>query len=396
MFSDSITYQPSILDSTRYYRSTVISDFGCGSVYTSSLMINVNAEFNSGLILQNDTICFLQDPELLEFINNPSGGNFNNSNVYNYQWQSNDNGIWNNINSANNNSYQALDLSDSTYFRIEVSSDCQVDLSNEVFIVVNPLPDTTTIIGQMLVCRDQLDVIYSLASLSSQYRYLWECIDANIIGTNESQNLALNWNTNNNSANLAVYISDYQTSCEIYLDTVVNISENISPSKSQIILKPNTSILISNDSSLNIFYQWGLTNIISNVESIFIEDTLRYNQYDQPIDTIINRYWVDTYYNYSNDISCITRSFFNPPPLPLNTDYIDLSINFVHPNPSTGKLNVLRDFKTIKVFDLYGKLLFKTSNFSANVIDLSSLNKGLYFIVAETETETLFNKIILQ
>jgi hypothetical protein len=277
---------------------------------------------------------------------------------------------------------------------VEVTSDCKVDLSNEVFILVNPLPDTTNIIGQMIVCRDQSDVIYSLATPSSQYRYLWECIDANIIGTNESQNLSLNWNTNNNSADLAVYISDYQTSCEIYLDTIVNISENISPSKSQIILKPNTSILISNDSSLNIYYQWGLTNIISNVESIFIEDTLRYNQYDQAIDTITNRYWVDTYFNYSNNISCVTRSFFNPPPIPLNTDEIDI-FNFVYPNPSTGKLNIIGNFKTLKVFDLYGKLL-KTPKLLGNIIDLSSLNKGLYFIVAETETEKLFNKIILE
>ena len=393
--SDSLIYQPNTLDSSKYYRVIVISDFGCGSVNTSSIAINVNDQFNSGLILQNDTICFLQNPELFEFINFPTGGNFNNSNLYNYQWQSNDDGIWNNINSANNNNYQALDLSDSTYFRVEVTSDCKVDLSNEIFVVVNPLPDTTAISGQMLVCRDQKDVIYSVVSPSSKYRYQWECIDANIIGTNESQNLSLNWNTSNNSADLSLYVRDYQTSCEIYLDTVVNISENISPAKCQIILKPNTSILISNDSSLNIFYQWGLTNINSNIESIFIQDTLRYNQYNQPIDTIINRYWVDTYYNYSDEISCVTRSFFNLPPVPLNINNIDISDNFIYPNPTSGKLSINRDFTTLKVFDLYGKPL-KISILFGNEIDLSSFKKGVYFIVAETESEIFFNKIILQ
>tara|TARA_B110000238_G_C16035448_1_gene399428 strand:- start:709 stop:1023 length:315 start_codon:yes stop_codon:yes gene_type:complete len=104
---------------------------------------------------------------------------------------------------------------------------------------------------------------------------------------------------------------------------------------------------------------------------------------------------VDTYYNYSDEISCVTRSFFNLPPVPLNINNIDISDNFIYPNPTSGKLSINRDFTTLKVFDLYGKPL-KISILFGNEIDLSSFKKGVYFIVAETESEIFFNKIILQ
>ena len=65
--TDNSVYQPPVLDSTRYYRTLVTSDFGCGTVETASLVINVNPEFNVGTINDNDTICFLEDPNQLYF-----------------------------------------------------------------------------------------------------------------------------------------------------------------------------------------------------------------------------------------------------------------------------------------------------------------------------------------
>jgi hypothetical protein len=94
-------------------------------------MINVNNDLNPGILNENDTICFLEDPNLIVFTSIPTGGNLNNSTQYDYQWQSNDNGIWNNIFNANDSFYQPQNLNDSTYFRVSVTSDCKVDLSSE-------------------------------------------------------------------------------------------------------------------------------------------------------------------------------------------------------------------------------------------------------------------------
>ena len=393
--TDDTIYQPPVLDSTRYYRALVISDFGCGTVETSSLMIDVNADLNSGILSQNDTICYLENPNVIVFGSFPTGGNFNNSTQYDFQWQSNNNGIWNNIFNANDSFYQPLDLNDSTYYRVSVTSDCKVDYSSEVFIIVNPLPDTTLITGQMLVCENQIDVNYSILSPNANYRYEWVNADGQIFGTNESQNLLISWNTNEDSSSLGLYIRDYATSCEIYLDTMVSISENIAPQETELILKPNSSILVCPDSSANLQYQWGRTNINTGIETLFIEDTLRYNQYNNPIDTLVNRYWVDTYFNYSNNFSCITRSFFNPPSAPLGNDNINSNSNIIYPNPSTGEVFVIGKYNSIKIFDIYGKHILFVDKHLNNQINLSSLNKGVYFIVAETDDYSITNKIIL-
>ena len=393
--TDSIVYQPPVLDSTRYYRSVVTSDFGCGTVFTPSLMINVNPEFNSGIISDSDTVCYLEDPNVIVFGSFPSGGNFNNSTQYDFQWQSNDNAIWSDILNANNSFYQPLNLNDSTYYRVSVTSDCKVEYSSEVFIIVNPLPDTTLITGQMLVCENQIDVNYSILSSNASYRYEWVNTDGQIFGTNESQNLLISWNTSADSSNLGLYIRDYATSCEIYLDTMVSISENIAPQETELILKPNSSILVCSDSSANLQYQWGRTNINTGVETLFIEDTLRYNQYNNLIDTLVNRYWVDTYFNYSNNFSCITRSFFNPPSAPLGNDNINSNSNIIYPNPTSGEVFVIGKYNSIKIFDIYGKHILFVDKPLNNQINLSSLKKGVYFFVAETEDYSITNKIIL-
>ena len=393
--TDDTIYQPPVLDSTRYYRAIVISDFGCGTVETSSLMIDVNADLNSGILSQNDTICYLENPNVIVFGSFPTGGNFNNSTQYDFQWQSNDNGIWNNILNANDSFYQPLDLNDSTYYRVSVTSDCKVDYSSEVFIIVNPLPDTTLITGQMLVCENQIDVNYSILSPNANYRYEWVNADGQIFGTNESQNLLISWNTNEDSSSLGLYIRDYATSCEIYLDTMVSISENIAPQETELILKPNSSILVCPDSSANLQYQWGRTNINTGIETLFIEDTLRYNQYNNPIDTLVSRYWVDTYFNYSNNFSCITRSFFNPPSAPLGNDNINSNSNIIYPNPTTGEVFVIGKYNSIKIFDIYGKHILFVDKPLNNQINLSSLKKGVYFILAETDDYSITNKIIL-
>ena len=72
--TDSITYQPPILNESRYYRTLVSSDFGCGTVETSSIMVNVYDEFITGSISLTDTICYNTDANIINTINSPSGG----------------------------------------------------------------------------------------------------------------------------------------------------------------------------------------------------------------------------------------------------------------------------------------------------------------------------------
>ena len=395
--TDNTNFQPSVLDSTIYYRSLVISDFGCGTVETSSIPINVNAEFNVGIINENDTICYLEDPSQLFFGLAPFGGNFNNSLQYSYQWQINIGGIWNNIPNASTNTYQPINLNDSTNYRVSVGSDCKTEFSNVVNIVVNPLPDTTSIIGPLIVCENQLNINYSILSPNSNYRYEWVNSDGQIIGTNQSQNLLIDWTTNIESSNLGLYISVYETGCEIFIDTLIEISDDLAPNITQIIQKPNTSILICDDTTASIYYQWGLTNIITGIETIFLDDTLRYNEYDNTIDTINSHYWVETSFNYINGNSCITRSYFNAPEDPLTTNYINISnINF-YPNPTNNYIYWdLFVLDNISICDIKGSKQNISIDFSSKMIDVSNLSPGIYFISCKNEEHFINKKIIIK
>ena len=395
--TNSTIYQPPVLDSTRYYRTLVTSDFGCGTVETSSIMVDVNAEFNVGLINENDTICYLEDPNQLFFGLAPFGGNFNNSLQYSYQWQSNNTGVWNNIPNASSNTYQPVNLNDSTNYRVSVGSDCKTEFSNVVNIVVNPLPDTTSIIGPLIVCENQLNVNYSILSPNSNYRYEWINSDGQIVGTNESQNLLIDWTTTVENSELGLYIKVYETGCEIYIDTLIEISDDLAPNITQIIQKPNTSILICDDTTSSINYQWGLTNIITGNETIFSDDTLRYNEFDNTIDTITNRYWVETSFDYINGNSCSTRSYFNAPEDPLTTNFINISdINF-YPNPTNNYIFWdLFKLDNISICDLKGSKQSISIDFSSKMIDVSNLKPGIYFISCQKEEHFINKKIIIQ
>jgi hypothetical protein len=58
----------------------------------------------------------------------------------------------------------------------------------------------------------------------------------------------------------------------------------------------------------------------------------------------------------------------------------------IQPNDSNTKIN------QIQVYDLLGKLVLNEANPSSNLLDVSSLNKGLYFIIIVTENATFKSK----
>lgn len=64
----------------------------------------------------------------------------------------------------------------------------------------------------------------------------------------------------------------------------------------------------------------------------------------------------------------------------------------VYPNPTNGILNFNNTMDQIKVYDIYGKLLFKKSN--SDVINIQDLANGMYLINISLEANTQSIKII--
>ena len=85
------------------------------------MFINVYSPLTPGSIGNSQEICFADSPEIHEFINPPTGADGN----YTYLWEQSLDGI--NFSEAswvnNNTSYLSEGLTQSTYYRVQVTSD---------------------------------------------------------------------------------------------------------------------------------------------------------------------------------------------------------------------------------------------------------------------------------
>ena len=70
----------------------------------------------------------------------------------------------------------------------------------------------------------------------------------------------------------------------------------------------------------------------------------------------------------------------------------------VHPNPANGsvKINTGAKGNTVRILDLNGKELVKTSFDNATSIDLSSLSTGVYTVVVENKSGLSMEKLVIQ
>ena len=390
--------QSNLLFATTYFRLVVTSDFGCGSKITNTVKITVHDEFLAGSISDNDTICYLENPNQIGSLI-PSSGADNN---YIFQWQYNDSNIWNDINGASTNLYQPTGLSDSTDYRLVVSNlFCnEVLFTNTINIIVNPLPEIYPIIGDMSVCSNQSDASYTLFTTPLNYRYEWFTNIGTIVGTNESRNCLINWPSNPGTiADIDVIVSIAETGCNIMTSSTVNISSNEAPNVVDVIFKPSSTILVCNDNSSGIHYQWGYDVIATGVSNELIGDTLQYVQLSSAPDTNIERYWVDTYYNYTNGVSCITRSYYNEPPLPLGVNEINANNFNIFPNPATDILYFNYDSEyeiNLKVIDLLGKTIDCTIDYENRSLRFKDVKPSIYMLVVQSNKREFIKKFIIK
>ena len=129
---------PSPLIATAYFRRVVYSGV-CTPDTSQGIMIQVNPPITNNTILAAQTICDGTTPSLLTG-SSPSGGGY----VYNYDWESSPDGSnWTSTGSTTQN-YQPGPLNATTYYRRIVSSTlCAPETSQDLRIVVNPIPTVT-------------------------------------------------------------------------------------------------------------------------------------------------------------------------------------------------------------------------------------------------------------
>ncbi len=137
--------------------------------------------------------------------------------------------------------------------------------------------------------------------------------------------------------------------------------------------------------SIPVSYRWNFGDGQSN-------SSLVYNLSHQYNDTGI--YLVELQIQHK---SCVTKKVHT-----LRVDYPDNVIEpkgnsslFIYPNPVQSQLYIQSDMsiESVEIIDLLGKIVIK-SNYNLKCIDVSQLNKGVYFIRIKTENNTINRKII--
>ncbi|MDR1793594.1 MAG: T9SS type A sorting domain-containing protein [Bacteroidales bacterium] len=397
------TYQAGNLTDTNYYRIIVHSSI-CGTFDTSNIItVTVFPQFVAGKIADIDTICYNTAPNLLTNIQNCSGGDGN----YAYQWQkSTDSILFNDISVATNQNYQPPPLTQTTYYRLQYTSEsnCGILYSNNVEIFVHPLPLKKTLIGDTHVCKNQSDVPYHLAETENNIDYFWTILGGTIVNSPNSPQIIVNWNNQAGTGILTLLQTNFLTGCQLTTSYSIEKSLNEAPDKTIIIKKNNSNILICEENSSNIIYQWGFIDLQTNIAEYIPESNARYIQIPHPIDTTKYDYFVITTFLYENNISCSTTTFYKDNTTDISQQNFPKNGLIIYPNPNNGNFWVkieeekMTNF-TISIVSLLGEQIFTQQydcyNKAEILFDLN-LTAGIYMISIQTEKGITTQKIVIK
>ena len=390
------------LDNVKY---RVLVSTTCTTYSTNEFQLSVYDEFIPGSIGSNQELCFSELASDLE-LNNVSTGGSPFTNVY--QWQQFTNNTWSDIANQNVTFFNPGSMEETTEYRLQITDGlCSSDSihSNSITILVNPLPESVNILGPNNTCQNSSDVYYSISDYDDTFeniQYNWSISNSNINSfsdNNISWNTLVDWGNNSGNEQIIIRQTLMETGCVNYDTLNVFINNGFAPDKSNIIKSENSEMLICEDNSVGLNYQWGYHSILGTDSLVDASDTLQFIHYDDAHNHIINeaenRYWVDTWF----DSSCKTRSYYNWDPFAVNIDVEEIDEFKIYPNPTSDILylelpNMIP--LSIKVVDILGaQTILKINDFD-NHVDVSSLKNGAYFIIVELENSIITKKFIVK
>ena len=170
------TYAPGALPATTYFRRRASADGACAPVVSNVVTITVTPAVTPGSIGFDQTICLGATPASLTSTAGPGGG----TGTFAYQWQSSGNNAnWNDIAGATDAGYAPGPLSNTTYYRRQVSSGlCGPVYSNSVAIIVLPGLVAGSIAADQTICAGAAPTPLSSTGAASggtgTFAYQWE------------------------------------------------------------------------------------------------------------------------------------------------------------------------------------------------------------------------------
>ena len=173
----TLKFFPGNLTQTTYFRINAIGTFGCRSIASDSIKINVYDQLSAGQLSNNQIICYNATPARIQFALAPSGG----GDVYTYQWQiSSDSINFTNINGALFDNYLSGKLLQTKFYRVKITSinGCGEVTSGILKIKVNPIFKGAAINADQNVCYNlvpsSLTILTPATGGDGNYFYQWQ------------------------------------------------------------------------------------------------------------------------------------------------------------------------------------------------------------------------------
>ena len=173
----SATYQVTDpMTATTFFRRMVSAGV-CAVKYTNTIEVKVHPTTTPGSVGADQTIASNTAPLMFDEISPALGGN----NSYNYQWKSSTdiNGPYSNIFGANADTYQAGNLSSTTYFIREVrSGQCPAVVTEAITVTVEPNSAAGVIGASQTICEGSVPAPLTEVSPATGgtgiYNYQWQ------------------------------------------------------------------------------------------------------------------------------------------------------------------------------------------------------------------------------
>ncbi len=255
---------------------------------------------------------------------------------------------------------------------------CSNQSSQEIEIHNLPLND---IIGSEVHCQNQNAVVFQCNN--SDVDLHWDVENGLLLGGQGSNEIYVQMGIGSNTEIMLESTDAFGcTSIDSFFVTLGGVAD------SAVVLNViGDATLVHPDSTIGQF-RWGKTNIATGIEESVLSG-FQYFNYGF-IDLTQYYYWVET----STDEGCSTRSYYNQPSYPIDVLNIPNQHFEIYPNPTEDGLiyfKGIENFNT-KVFNATGRLIQQGK--VESVLDLSSFDSGLYYIVLSHSNQLQTIKVI--
>lgn len=379
----AVSYETEPRAEGTYYYRCVVSSNSCDlySRISPVITVSVYEALSAGTIIGTDSTCYGYAPAEMLRVDVPASGV---DGKYFYQWQTKENGEWKHIAGETNISYQPEPLKVGTDFRLQVASKCDTLYTNNIFIRVNPLPEVQAITGPNNVCFNQHET-YSVEKLNPGYTYEWMIERGEGELTTEVLNattIDVLWKTPSSNDSVILRVTNDITGCERDLKFGVAICNEQAPERTIIVRKPNSDILVCEESG-DLVYQWGYTEKASQKEFVIDDSNRRYVLLPHTFDDNTYDYWLSL--RHSESSPCYSKSYYSPENNTLITpngakvsvpSLVQGRIPIVVQNPSGDEV-------LCSIYNLSGELVSKCELGKDNYLSTTlpiSLSSGMYII----------------